>query len=397
MKRCLITALGLAAALTMAAPVYAETGGDSVIDTSRTGTLTIDYQDDSTGMNPVEGAEFTLYKIAEFGSFGNYELIVPGISDIYETADSQPDSQSVEQDYICNKNSKKFHNPGCIAVEEMKESNKERVRSTSDALIAQGYSPCEICQNGVLAGSGAKAGSILKTVKNAYSKKFDGSYTVTIRTDKNGKAVASKLPLGLYLAEETKAAKDHLCSEPFLFSTPYTQNNVWVYDVKAFPKALPTSYLKIRKTVTGNAGETNREFHFRVTLGSTEEFEYERNDGVKGKIKSGGTIALKSGQDATVKMIPVGCTYDVSEVEANQGGYKTTITENKGKIEYKKTRVASFVNRKDVEKSKKVTKTPSQGEKVRTGDTIRPILLGAAIVAAVGLLVYGIIKRRESK
>ncbi len=58
-------------------------------------------------------------------------------------AGAASDSQSI--DYIVNKSSKKFHYPNCSGVAKMKESNKQAVNSTRDQLIAQGYSPCGIC------------------------------------------------------------------------------------------------------------------------------------------------------------------------------------------------------------------------------------------------------------
>lgn len=50
------------------------------------------------------------------------------------------------QDYVLNKNSKKFHYPTCSSVSQMKDSNKESVHTTRDEIIAQGYSPCGRCK-----------------------------------------------------------------------------------------------------------------------------------------------------------------------------------------------------------------------------------------------------------
>lgn len=59
----------------------------------------------------------------------------------------QPAASSNEQsiDYILNTNSKKFHYPNCSGVAKMKESNKQAVNATRSQVIAQGYSPCGIC------------------------------------------------------------------------------------------------------------------------------------------------------------------------------------------------------------------------------------------------------------
>lgn len=49
------------------------------------------------------------------------------------------------QTYICNTNTKKFHNPSCLSVKQMYEKNKRTVTLTRDEIIAQGYVPCKNC------------------------------------------------------------------------------------------------------------------------------------------------------------------------------------------------------------------------------------------------------------
>jgi len=57
------------------------------------------------------------------------------------------DSESTSgMDYIANKNTKKFHYPGCNSVKKMKESNKKFFYDvTRDYMIEQGYDPCGNC------------------------------------------------------------------------------------------------------------------------------------------------------------------------------------------------------------------------------------------------------------
>jgi len=47
--------------------------------------------------------------------------------------------------YICNKNTKKFHDPACSSVNEMSEKNKLAVTLSREEVIAQGYVPCKRC------------------------------------------------------------------------------------------------------------------------------------------------------------------------------------------------------------------------------------------------------------
>ena len=48
--------------------------------------------------------------------------------------------------FIANTNTKKFHNPDCSSVSDMKESNKLYFTGTREELIEQGYQPCKRCK-----------------------------------------------------------------------------------------------------------------------------------------------------------------------------------------------------------------------------------------------------------
>jgi DNA-entry nuclease len=54
--------------------------------------------------------------------------------------------ESVEQIYILNTNTHKFHDPACSSVDEIKDSNKETYTGSRENLIAQGYEPCSQCK-----------------------------------------------------------------------------------------------------------------------------------------------------------------------------------------------------------------------------------------------------------
>lgn len=84
----------------------------------------------------------------------------PGVTIDYQTGESwagdaapttssensEEQSSAVEQTYILNVSSHKFHRMDCPSVETMKEKNKETFTGTRDELIAQGYEPCQNCQ-----------------------------------------------------------------------------------------------------------------------------------------------------------------------------------------------------------------------------------------------------------
>ena len=48
--------------------------------------------------------------------------------------------------YVLNTGSRRFHRPGCSAVEKMAEKNKETVTASRDDLIDRGFAPCTRCR-----------------------------------------------------------------------------------------------------------------------------------------------------------------------------------------------------------------------------------------------------------
>ena len=61
------------------------------------------------------------------------------------TAEPTPATRTLEQTYILNTNTKKFHLPGCSSVGKMKESNKREYTGSRDDVIGMGYAPCTNC------------------------------------------------------------------------------------------------------------------------------------------------------------------------------------------------------------------------------------------------------------
>ncbi len=76
--------------------------------------------------------------------------VQPGIEIDYHTGDSksseteQPSNTS-EDLYVLNRNTKKFHRPDCSSVQDIKPKNKQEFSGNTEALIQQGYSPCKNC------------------------------------------------------------------------------------------------------------------------------------------------------------------------------------------------------------------------------------------------------------
>ena len=47
--------------------------------------------------------------------------------------------------YICNTNTRKFHNPDCSSAKDTKGKNRNETKETREQLIRQGYEPCGRC------------------------------------------------------------------------------------------------------------------------------------------------------------------------------------------------------------------------------------------------------------
>ena len=83
------------------------------------------------------------------------QLLMPGFVPTPEpTATPTPEptpepvveeQQPIEQHYIINTNTGKFHYPTCRSINRMKEKNKLEFTGTRDDVLARGYSPCMIC------------------------------------------------------------------------------------------------------------------------------------------------------------------------------------------------------------------------------------------------------------
>ena len=66
-----------------------------------------------------------------------------GRDDLSQEADKV--EQILDQCYVVNINTKKFHYPYCSSVDKTKEKNKWYYQGTSESLVNQGYIPCSVC------------------------------------------------------------------------------------------------------------------------------------------------------------------------------------------------------------------------------------------------------------
>ncbi|MGN8739534.1 DUF7601 domain-containing protein [Bilifractor sp. HCP3S3_D3] len=395
-------ALGLSAV-----PVGAAENPDtrsSVIDPAQTGTVVIDYQDTLDGNDPVTDAEFTFYKIADL----NMQITAEDASDLSKASASK-DTDAVsgsktDADPTLNA-SESLESEAVSSSSVTDDSSEDQAEKPSadepDTVTSVGNQYVSIIPD-LTIDQNTDAKEIAAKVQAYYKDHPEIGPSYTGKTGEDGKLAISGMALGVYLGMETSPASEHYASTPFLFQLPYSDGEeidrtFWNYELKVEPKALPAGDIVISKQVTGTAGDTNQKFNFVVEFKTTDAslaVPYEISNGTKGTIKTGDKIQLKSGEVATITMIPCGSDYKVTEVEANKNGYKTTAEGTSGRIVRKTPAKVKFVNSKD--KPPKHTDDKSGG--TPTGDTL-PILymiLAAASVCIIGIVLF-VTRRRKKK
>lgn len=102
-----------------------------------------------------------------------------------------------------------------------------------------------------------------------------------------------------------------------------------------------TGSLTVSKTVSGTAGESNKNFHFSVTL---SDVSISGTYGDMTFVDGVATFTLKHGESKTATGLAAGISYEVTELEANQDGYATTAIGDTGTIAEGVTATAAFTN-----------------------------------------------------
>ena len=88
-------------------------------------------------------------------------------------------------------------------------------------------------------------------------------------------------------------------------------------------------------------------FDYGGTFQAQEPWTCTRSDGRKGTIKSGDTFTLRGGESMLIENIPAGAKYSVTETEAGQDGYQTEMSDPDGVIRRTVKAEAVFTNTKN--------------------------------------------------
>ena len=115
--------------------------------------------------------------------------------------------------------------------------------------------------------------------------------------------------------------------------------------------------LTVSKTVTGNAGDTSKEFHFTVKMDTPINGTYGDMSFTDGTA----LLTLKHNEKRTATGLPADVHYEVTEAEANQNGYTTTAENASGIIVKDTTVVVSFTNNKNSNPSGGQPTAPTPG------------------------------------
>ena len=103
--------------------------------------------------------------------------------------------------------------------------------------------------------------------------------------------------------------------------------------------------LTVKKVLAGNATDANKAFNFTVILSDTSITDgYGSMKFIEGKA----TFTLKGGEEIKATGLPNGVTYTVIEDDYSAQGYKTTKTNDTGKIVGNSEKVVTFTNTRNV-------------------------------------------------
>lgn len=111
-------------------------------------------------------------------------------------------------------------------------------------------------------------------------------------------------------------------------------------------KAVKFGDLTIRKTVAGNAADSQKAFQFTIVFDAAGSYRYTGNGVPDGNIQSGDTISLAHGQSITILNLPENTTYTAKETDYSAEGYVTASTGETGTISADAASTATFINTK---------------------------------------------------
>lgn len=151
--------------------------------------------------------------------------------------------------------------------------------------------------------------------------------------------------------------------------------------------------LVITKTVSGDSGDKNADWHFNLTVNPSVNGVYGDVTFVDGVAE----FTLKHGESVIVTDLPEGTTYSVTELEADSDGYTSSWVDAEGKISNTAIARAEFLNVRNGDPADNLT---SDTEHVpQTGDPSNMnlwfITMLVSLILLLGVLVYSLLRKNK--
>lgn len=166
-------------------------------------------------------------------------------------------------------------------------------------------------------------------LKNGESKTFED---ILIGTD--------------FTVTETDYSSDGYKAEVQEYTGTINDLTVILPFINHFELPVISGNLIIEKEIIGEDIDTEAEFTFEVTFSDEGTYYCVIDDGEPFPLKSGETIVLKHGQTATIKDLPDGVSYTITEIEPE--GFLPDFTEINGVIISGEESVVHFINRPEI-------------------------------------------------
>lgn|GEM_PF-2344644 len=327
----------------------------------------------------VPGATLTIYKKNEDGSKG--EVVTSWIS----TTESHEVKAllDINAEYILEEtNAPNGYSYATDITFSIDESGKATVTDGPDKDADGNIVMIDELTKMSISKINAMGNPLAGAVLSIYEADTEGNRTETIASDKEGEPLRwestekvydiTGISPGIYVLHEEEAPWGYYVAYDITFTVnndgsitkvsdngDVDGNKIIMTDLRYSDVMPEWISLVIEKTVTGTAGDKNKEFTFTLTLQDEDGTELEESfpyEGSKsGTIKSGQSVKLKHGESIQIYEIPLGVNYEVAE--SGNEGYEVTAEGDIGIIS-DTGEVASFVNHKD-KKGSTVTPTPT--------------------------------------
>lgn len=170
--------------------------------------------------------------------------------------------------------------------------------------------------------------------------------------------------------------------------------------------------LTLRKIVTG-AGDTRRKFTFVVTFmdedGNELAGDYPYLGAGSGRIASGDRVELKHHESITITELPAGTLYAVTELEADQDGYTTSMEGETGTILRSEETLAEITNYREREPEQVTPPAPDPPEEPEitgqslparsggTGDKNNPFVWLLILCLSFGVITADLYEKRRKR